>query len=531
MTEQKASKKNRNKRFGRRITVTVFSALSIALLIACTLACLHIIYSSKDLFAAMPQTGDKVVHSMGAIQTQSSNSYKYVYAQMSQRFSQFEANSQPWTFLGTEQDDSALNGGKGGIYCISMENVRYTVYNIDTQNVCDGYTLEDFNHMWINSEDNEFYVIVNIGGNKVDLTDYYILVRDESGIYASRAIINCYEATEVILDNAVVSCTLLAPNAQVHCDNTFVFGQLLAPSVQGELALNKDIKFTGEEAMSQFMDILTFENDEVRLAAITYLKNHDQDNKYANHDANSDLWETDIEHVTELKINAYGESLENLANDLLLFPGLKRLVITNAVIDSLDLSAFSEMIDLEVSYSTISELNLSGLTKVKRLILDYNDNLKTIDLSSMALLEILSYNDTPLGWLDFSVCPNLRYLDCAAVEMSDEIDKITGESLQNLETLVIRYNKNIKSIEFGSFPNLKTIDCSNCSISKFDMDGCYKLEYFRGSYNQTSKVDFSMCSSLKYVEVYYKSLRKATIPSNVKTAYFLERCEVKIKDA
>ena len=531
MVDRQVQKKKKKKGLGRRITITVFSLISMLLLIACTLACLYIIYSAKDLFAAMPQTGNKVVHSMGAAQTQSTNSYKYVYAQMSQRFSQFEANSQPWTLLGTDQDESALNGGKGGIYCISMENVRYTVYNIDTQNICDGYTLEDFNHMWINSEDNEFYVVVNIGGKKVDLTDYYILVRDESGIYASRAIINCYEATEVILDNAVVSCTLLAPNAQVHCDNTFIFGQLLSPSITGDIAFNKDIKFTGEDVMSQFMDILNFENDEVRLAAITYLKNHDKNNKYSNHDANSDLWETDIEGVTELKINAYGEELENLEKDLMLFPGLKRLVITNAVIDSLDLSAFGEMIDLEVSYSTISELTLSGLTNVRRLILDYDDNLKTIDISQMSLLEILSYNDTPLGWLDFSTCPNLVYLDCAAVEMSKDINKITGEFLQNLETLIIRYNKNIESIDFASFPNLKTVDCSNCSITKFNMKGCDKLEYFRGSYNQTTKVDFSMCSSLRYVEVYYKSLRKATIPSGVRTAYFLERCEVSIKDA
>lgn len=529
MAEKKVKKKNNV--FSKRLLVTIFSTLSVALLIVCTLSCLYIVYGAKDLYAKMPEVPQKVVHSMGAAQTQSSNSYKYVYAQMSQRFSDFEANSEAWTFLGTEQDDSDQNGGKGGIYCISRENVRYTVYNLDSENICGGYTFEDFNHIWINSEDRDFYVVVNIGGKKVDLTDYYILVRDESGLYASRAIINCYEATEVILDNAVVSCTLLAPNAQIHCDDTFIFGQLLAPAVTGSVALNKDIKFTGEEAMSKFMDIVEIQNDEVRMAAITYLKNNDKDGKYANHTIDSDLWETDLSAVREIKINAYEETLENLTQDLKLFPNLQRLVITNALIDTLDLSSHKDLVDIEVSHSTVSELNVTGLSNVRRLIIEYNDNLKSIDISGMPLLEILNYNDTPLGWLDFSTCPNLEYLDCADVNMSDDIEEITGELFPNLKTLIIRYNDNIEHIDFGSFPNLETVDCSNCSISKFDMEGCDKLKYFRGSYNKTTRVDFSMCSSLEYIEIYYRSLRRATIPSGVTKAYFRDTCEVRIEDA
>lgn len=529
MTEK--NKKKQNNVFRNRLVIMIFSVLSAALLIACTLSCLYIVYGAKDLYEQMPQIPQKVVHSMGAVQTQSSNSYKYVYAQMSQGFSEFKANSEAWTFLGTEQDNSAQNNGKGGIYCISRENVRHTVYNIDAQNVCGGYTFEDFNHIWINSEDKDFYVVVNIGGKKVDLTDYYILVRDDSGLYASRAIINCYEATEVILDNAVVSCTLLAPNAQVHCDNTFILGQLLAPSVTGDIALNKDIKFTGEEAMSKFMDIIEIQNDEVRVAAITYLKNNDTDGKYVNHTIDSDLWETDIAGVKEIKINAYGETLENLTQDLKLFPNLQRLVITNAVIDTLDLSSHKDLVDIEVSHTTVSELDVTGLPDVRRLIIEYNDNLKSIDISGMPLLEILNYNDTPLGWLDFSTCPNLEYLDCADVSMSDDIEEITGELFPNLKTLIIRYNDNIEHIDFGSFPKLETVDCSNCSISKFDMEGCDKLRYFRGSYNKTSRVDFSMCSSLEYIEIYYRSLKRATIPSGVRKAYFRDTCEVRIKDA
>ena len=528
--DKKTINKAIKKRKRRRAVIATFSVLSILLLFVCVYTCAYILARTLTLYTDMPEVGESVVQPSGNNKTHTSSSYKYVYAQLSERFSKFEANTQPWTLLGTEQDNSAENDGKGGIYCISTTNVRYTVYNIDIDDICNGYTLSDFNHMWINSEDKDFYVVVNISGEKIDLSDYYILVRDETGLYASRAIINCYEATEIILDNSVVSCTLLAPNAQVHCDNTYVFGQLLAPEITGELALHKDIKFTGEEVMTQFMDIVTFKNDEVREAAVAYLKNHDPYNKYTNHDANSDLWIDDLETVTELRINAYGEELEDLLSDLLLFPGLKRLVVTNAVIDSLDLSSFTKLQDLEVSYSTISELNVTGLNDIRRLIVEYNDNMTSIDLSQMPLLEIFSYNDTPLGWLDFSYCPNLTYLDCCAVEMSSELNTITGETLQNLETLLIRYNKNITSIDLSSFPKLKAIDCTGCVISKFDFNGCEKLTYFRGNYNKATKIDFSPCISLLYIEAYSSNLKQVTMHGGVWRSYFYEKCKVTIKD-
>lgn len=528
--EKKAIKKSVKRRKRNRAVVTVFLVLSTLLLFVFVFSCIYILARTMALYTHMPETGTSVVQSSDTGKKENSSSYKYVYAQLSERFSQFEANTQPWTLLGTDQDTSAENGGKGGIYCISTTNVRYTVYNINIDDICGGYTLSDFNHMWINSEDKDFYVVVNISGKKIDLSDYYILVRDETGLYASRAIINCYEATEIILDNSIISCTLLAPNAQVHCDNTYVFGQLLAPEINGELALNKDIKFSGEEVMTQFMDIVTFKNDEVRKAAIAYLKNHDPYNKYTNHDANSDLWIDDLETVTELRINAYGEELEDLLTDLLMFPELKRLVVTNAVIDTLDLSYFTKLQDIEVSYSTISELNVTGLNDVRKLVLDYNDNMTSIDLTQMPLLEILSYNDTPLGWLDFSCCPNLTYLDCCAVEMSSDISIITGETLQNLNTLLIRYNKNITAIDLSSFPKLRSIDCTGCVISKFDFKGCDNLTYFRGSYNKASKIDFSPCISLRYIEAYSQNLKQATICSDVWSSYFYEGCKVIIKD-
>ena len=529
VNERKNIKSQRRDK-GRRVVITIFSVLSAMHLFVCAFACTYIFARTMALYTYFPEQGQAVVQTTGQTQIQSSAGYKYVYAQMSKRFSEFEPNSTAWTLLGTQQDDSASNGGKGGIYCISTDNVRYTVYNIDINNICDGYALDDFNHMWINSEDKDFYVVVNISGKKIDLSNYYILVRDETGLYASRAIINCYEATEIILNDAIVSCSLLAPNAQVQCNNTYVFGQLLAPEITGTLALNKDIKFTGEEQIKEFMNIVKFQNDEVRKAAISYLKNNDPYNKYTNHDANSNLWMDDLESVTELRINAYGEALENIQEDLKLFPGLKRLVITNAQIDSLDLSPYTELQDIEVSHSTVSDINVTGLSKVKRLMIEYDDNLKTIDLSQMPALEILSYNDTPLGWLDFSVCPMLRYLDCAAVEMSGDLKTITGETLQNLETLIIRYNRNITLIDFASFPKLKTVDCSHCSITKFNMKGCTTIQYFKGSYNKTTKIDFSYCTSLKEVEVYYKSLKQVTLPDNVWRAYFFDNCKVIVKD-
>lgn len=133
-----------------------------------------------------------------------------------------------------EWNKKAEDSNSKGLYCISDTNEKYLVYNIDSNNISnEGYTLADFDHIWINSEDNNFYAVINLSGEVVDLSGYYILVRDETRTYAARAIINCYEAKEVILKGTAVTGTIIAPYANIVYEDTYVYGQVHGKSYEG----------------------------------------------------------------------------------------------------------------------------------------------------------------------------------------------------------------------------------------------------------------------------------------------------------
>ena len=136
-------------------------------------------------------------------------------SELSQELLSLEPSAVEWNKKGENPEDQ-------GLYFISKENVDHAVYNVDSENLCnEGYTFEDFEYIWINSESDDFNIVINISGSHIDLSDYYILVREEKGLYASRVIINCYEAQEVILNNTIVTGTILAPNADIKYENTY----------------------------------------------------------------------------------------------------------------------------------------------------------------------------------------------------------------------------------------------------------------------------------------------------------------------
>ena len=378
-----------------------------------------------------------------------------------------------------------------GLYFISKENADHIIYNVDGENLCQaGYTFDDFEYIWINSESDDFYTVINISGTRVDLSNYYILVREEKGLYASRVIINCYEAQEVVLNNTIVTGTILAPQANIKYNNTYIYGQVRGKSYEGTIRVRRDIGFTGYNAVMSVLYGVDFENAAVKKRVIELLKDQDTEGRYAKYDLSSSVLQKDIERILVLDLSDLG--LRSFGSDLELFDHIISLDISKNDISSFDLSGFPNLQAFYMGDTAIREIDVSPCTA-----------LKTLDISNTNLTALP----------DFSLLPRLEYLNCS----NAGIRELDYWNLQNLKHLDISANPEVKDFDFGALPQLEQLDIRDCGLSNIDLRQAEKLWFLRCSGNVYETLDLNAAPTLIDVEAYTDTLKE------VKAQNFLKR--------
>ncbi|KAK2712039.1 hypothetical protein QYM36_010915 [Artemia franciscana] len=158
-----------------------------------------------------------------------------------------------------------------------------------------------------------------------------------------------------------------------------------------------------------------------------------------------------------------------------------RITWTNNFIKSVDPNAFAltkpELEILEIQYEP--ELNdfpftsLNGFPRLRELWLN-NNNLSIIsDLAEMSVpsLQIinLDFNNMAVEFPKLRFLPELRIISAEASELIGVSNDLPFEELQKLEEINFRGNKNIGSIQTGSFvfdqqTSINNIDLSNCGL-------------------------------------------------------------------
>ncbi len=527
------------------LTSNVYIQIIVTLIFIIVAFLLGII--ALELYDNTPQKGLSIIKTPEIIASPNPIPDVTDILQMSEDFKALTPNEEELTLLHEDKK-------KDGIYCISKENERYLIYDIDINNIGKrGYKLNDFTNIWVYSEDSEFYAVLNISGEKVDLSGFYILVYDESDKYASQLVINCYEAKEVVLKDTVVTGTLLAPNAHVVYDNTYVYGQVQAYSYEGYQKYFKEILFTG---YSEIMNDLTYADinvDAVRIAAIEFLMENDPYGTYSHYNTGSKLRLKDTNAITSLKLDDNeltigGEKVDEIGADLALFegltslsisdtnlakidlsyvphltklsinntelaeinlepvPSLEELYINKSQIKSIDLSFVPNIIKLSLDENELTELDLSKQTGLLDLSID-NTKIKSLDLSQNKNIVNLSYSGTKIPLPDFKTLPALIYLNCSNTDLK-AFPKEVAESIKYLD---VSNNKNLSSADLSVFPSLAKLDISNCSLTGIDLSKTSVLTYLIASHNKFKTVDLSVAPSILSAEIYGDTVKSINI--------------------
>ena len=434
------------------------------------------------------------------------------YGELSDAYAALDPTCEVWTeYAPTESEPDK----KGGLYFISKDNLEFCIFHADADSLTEGqYSLNNFDHMWLNSEHNFFYMVINLAGKEIDLSDYYVLARDDTFLYASRVLINCYEAETVNLDGSIFTGTLLAPQATVTCADTYLYGQILAKDVTGTYKANKIVPFTGYQSIMDGLATVHFQNEGVRLGAIRYLKAHNTDGRYDRYTEDSQVLKRDLQEITALSIQDC--TLSGLEQDLAQFPNLTSLKIRKTDLTHLSLLGQGELLELEITDTPLVDLDLSGVPLLQRLIVE-RTAIEELSFSAVPNLAVLSYQGTPLGWMDYSALTKLQYLDCS--DSGIDVSCITGETLPELLTLRVAQNIHVTEIDLSTFAKLARLDCASCSLTEINLEYFTHLQYLRCSNNQITSLDFSGFKQLFSVECYGSSLQSMIVTNWAEAAY------------
>ena len=138
-------------------------------------------------------------------------------------------------------------------------------------------------------------------------------------------------------------------------------------------------------------------------------------------------------------------------------------------ISSIDLSANTKLRKLVVCENQISSLNLSTCPDLRHV--DVTGNLLTeLDVADLEKLSFLYCSDNQLTSLDLSHNPNLGVLDCK----ENNLTQLNVANNSNLEQLFCENNQ-LTSIDVTNHNRLMLFNCNDNLLTSLDLSGCSEL--------------------------------------------------------
>lgn len=129
----------------------------------------------------------------------------------------------------------------------------------------------------------------------------------------------------------------------------------------------------------------------------------------------------------------------------------------------------------------VVDVNQDGEIQQSEALLVYHLQCSTMALQSLGGLEYFT---------------NLRTINCETSNIGS-IDL----SLPNLESINVRYNGALTSLDLAGCPNLREINCSDAGLTTLTIAGLANLEELRCSNNQLSSIDLTGLSNLWLLDV------------------------------
>ncbi len=170
-------------------------------------------------------------------------------------------------------------------------------------------------------------------------------------------------------------------------------------------------------------------------------------------DTDNDGWfsEEEISKVTSINVSNMQSNISTFLNGIEFFTNLTSLHCENNFLYSLDLSKNTKLKELFCNNCGLCELNVPENTELIYLVCSYN-NLTQLDLSKNNKLTLLNCSPQSISGLKFIQSDDKLYHANLKDYLSNNIDKIKVEGLQDYDSNLAEYNSTTGTAKFFHIP-------------------------------------------------------------------------------
>jgi Leucine-rich repeat (LRR) protein len=199
--------------------------------------------------------------------------------------------------------------------------------------------------------------------------------------------------------------------------------------------------------------------------------------------------------------------------DLSVVPKLKKLLIVDCNVTSLDFTNNPDMIYIDCSNSKnagkLASINVSKCSGLTHLALRGN-KIDILDVTHNPELKMLSFYKNNLTTIDLSKNTRLDTL------YANNNPKLTSLDLTNNTDLTYLsvYSNNMPKLNVTKLTNLKSLLCFSNKLKELDVTHNSQLEYLSCYVNQLSQLDLSKNQSLKSLLCFNNKLKELDLTKN-----------------
>lgn len=204
----------------------------------------------------------------------------------------------------------------------------------------------------------------------------------------------------------------------------------------------------------------------------------------------------------------------------------------------LDLSGMSTLNYIDLTYSSLSGINLNNCSNLKSLVIGSN-NLTSLDLSGCPILEnlycqsnkglstlpidhltatlkVLNFNTCNVSYKDFSKFTKLEYVECQSNPWQGSLDfskctKLTGLRCEEM---------GISNLNISTCTNLQELYAYSNSLTTLNLSGCTNLTQIDANSNSLNTLNISGCTALQALYIYKNQLTSIDVSGNRKLTDF-----------
>ncbi|WP_396212612.1 T9SS type A sorting domain-containing protein [Flavobacterium sp.] len=229
--------------------------------------------------------------------------------------------------------------------------------------------------------------------------------------------------------------------------------------------------------------------------------------------SNNEIEQNEALAIYELYINS-GYDVSNLTG-LHFFVNLINLGASyQPSLTSINLSTLINLKGFDVTYSGLTQLDVSGLTQLEVLIC-YNNQFTNIIFGDNYSLKDMNVSNNYLTSLNVRNLEALEYLSCS----NNLLQNLYLNGLQNLENVYCPNNQ-LTSLLLDNLPQLSVLQCQNNQITELNFDNLPVLNIVVCHHNQLTTLDFSLAPSLYLFGCSHNNLTSINLKNGLTQLYY-----------